>query len=779
MSPQPETSRGIRRSWTEHGLLLVLLFAVALGLRAYGSHDQVFVQTEDGEEYVRFRGTDAWYRMRLVENLLAHFPHSIRFDPYLRHPDGDTVLEAPLFDHLLATPAWFAGGGQPSTELVETVAAWIPAILGALVTLPVYFLAHRLWGRPAGLIAAALIAVLPGRFLDRSLLGAADHHVAEVWWSSCCLLFLVLALTRRRTPEDETARRFPVYPAAAGLSLAAYLLTWRSGTALPCLLIGWAAVQLAADARRGRPSGYLAELLVPATATALLAIVPWLDGSRVPYRHAAVLAAMLVASAGLAAFGRWRQKRRPSMRSLAAAAVLGLATAAGAAVLLRAQLVEIVELFRRLAPTAWSTTVAEMRPLHLDDSLIEALWRELTTAAAAAALGLALLLWRSWRHGRPADLLLSVWSLAMLAASLVQRRFTTYLTVVAALLAAAAVTWLLGVVPSRRRGLALAALAAVLWIPNVRAAAVRAARPSGPDPAWHSASLWMRANTPEPFGDPGYYFARYPAPGTSGDRPRAAYGVMAWWDRGFWLLHTARRVPVANPKGHGILTAASFYLEQDPAAGRRLLDEAGARYVVVDGDMPIRQAGAGEIGLGSIASMARWLGRPVERYVERFELRSADGDWRPIFLYHPDYFRTMAVRLQTFAGEAVAPRSSIWVVGFREERRRDGAVVKRITAMKPFDSHRRAAEYLAERPADRHRLVSTDPASSCVPLAALDGFRRVYPEAGPHPPAPVQVFAVGARSAQTISSEDRPENPQAAGYVPSFQEMERPPRRVR
>jgi len=141
--------------------------------------------------------------------------------------------------------------------------------------------------------------------------------------------------------------------------------------------------------------------------------------------------------------------------------------------------------------------------------------------------------------------------------------------------------------------------------------------------------------------------------------------------------------------------------------------------------------------------MALWLRQPVERYVERYELESNDGSWRPIFLYYPDYFRTMAVRLETFAGQAVIPRDSIWVVSFRQERRRDGALVKRITQMKPFTSYRQAIDYLTDRPGPGHRLVSSDPGASCVPLAALDGFHRIYPEEGSA--AEVQIFATVAQ----------------------------------
>ncbi len=767
---------------------MLSLFAGSLFLRSFFSYDQVFLA-----DYVRFRGTDAWYHLRLVENLLGHFPHSITFDPYLHHPAGGPVTVAPLFDLGLAFLAWIVGFGQPSAELIDTLAAWYPAVLGALVTLPVYLAGHLLWGRPAGVVAAALIAFLPGRFLERSLLGSTDHHVAEVMWSSWCLMFLLAALgvTRDTVSPQETAsaretdrmfrRRSIGWSVLAGLALAAYLLSWRSGTALPILLLSWILVQVVVDLRADRSSRYLVPAVIPALLSALVAILPWIDGHRVPARQAVVLVATLLAS-GVAIgaadwIHRWRQqhrltqhhRRRPSHRKrflpwvlLTLIALVGIMPWFA----MPRQTEELVHLFRRLEPTEWGLTVAEMRPLQADDSAVAALWREFHTAAITAGLGLALVLWQAWRRGRPETILLLVWSLAMLSASLAQRRFTYYLVVVVALLSAGTVCALWSAFwrwqsqradnqqhrqqqhnqrqYSQQRSLALTLALALLLAPNVSQAMSQARKPSGPDPAWHAALSWLRSNSPDP-AEPGFYTALYPRqdPSQATASP-ITYGVMSWWDRGFWLMRIARRSPIANPQGYGITTAAAFYLAQEESAAQRMLADAGARYVIVDNAMPIRQIGGSEIGIGTVASMATWHQQPVENLVERYEIRAQDGSWRPVFFYYPNYFRSMAPRLQTFSGQAVHQPGSIWVVSFEPHLRADGALVKRVTRMKSFTSHRQATDELAQLPGNHHRLVSTDPTASCVPLEALTRLRRIYPSERDslEAPPPVQIFEV-------------------------------------
>ena len=68
--------------------------------------------------------------------------------------------------------------------------ARLPAVLGALTSVPAYVLARRAAGRAAGLLAAVCVAVLPGQFLSRTRLGFADHHALEALLAPAVVLAL-------------------------------------------------------------------------------------------------------------------------------------------------------------------------------------------------------------------------------------------------------------------------------------------------------------------------------------------------------------------------------------------------------------------------------------------------------------------------------------------------------------------------------------------------------------------------------------------------------------
>ena len=174
-------------------IALLVIAGISLYIRVALPYDQVFV---DGAAW--FKGVDSWYHMRLVDNLLHHFPHLISFDPYTLYPHGFTVSWPPFFDWLVAGGAWLAGFGSPTQHIIDAVGAYIPAILGTLTIFPVYFIGKELFNRWVGVISAALVAILPGEFLNRSQLGFTDHHVAESVFSTTAILFLILAVKKAR-----------------------------------------------------------------------------------------------------------------------------------------------------------------------------------------------------------------------------------------------------------------------------------------------------------------------------------------------------------------------------------------------------------------------------------------------------------------------------------------------------------------------------------------------------------------------------------------------------
>ena len=62
---------------------------------------------------------------------------------------------------------------------------------------------RKIWDWKAGLIAAALIAVIGGQFFFRSLAGYLDHHIAEILFSTIyCIAYIYALEFCRKSPID-------------------------------------------------------------------------------------------------------------------------------------------------------------------------------------------------------------------------------------------------------------------------------------------------------------------------------------------------------------------------------------------------------------------------------------------------------------------------------------------------------------------------------------------------------------------------------------------------
>ena len=135
-------------------LYLLVIAVAAFLIRVYGPWNVVFAG-----DRVDFLETDAWYHIRLIENQVRNWPWRVTLDPYAA-PGGQFVPIAPFFDAITATAAVLAHGRDATTTQIERLAAFIPPILGVLTIVFVWALARRAFDRPAGLLAAALLAIL-------------------------------------------------------------------------------------------------------------------------------------------------------------------------------------------------------------------------------------------------------------------------------------------------------------------------------------------------------------------------------------------------------------------------------------------------------------------------------------------------------------------------------------------------------------------------------------------------------------------------------------------
>jgi dolichyl-diphosphooligosaccharide--protein glycosyltransferase len=240
--------------------------------------------TTNGQVY--FSGNDAWYHFRQVMYTVDNWPQTMPFDVWTGFSTGTSVGQfGTLFDQIVATAALVVGLGDPSQQTVAMTLLFAPAVFGALLAIPVYFIGKRLGGRVGGVFAAVILALLPGYFLQRSLVGAADHNGAEPLFQSLAILGTLVALgvAEREKPVYEQfvdqdvvgLRRVVAWSVLAGVATAAYMWMWPPGILLVGIFGVFFLVKLTSDYYSGRSPDHVAIVAaVSMTTTALLMLVP-------------------------------------------------------------------------------------------------------------------------------------------------------------------------------------------------------------------------------------------------------------------------------------------------------------------------------------------------------------------------------------------------------------------------------------------------------------------------------------------------------------------------
>jgi oligosaccharyl transferase (archaeosortase A-associated) len=690
-----------------------------------------------GTGRVNFLETDAWYHVRLVENQVRNFPHRVTLDPYAS-PGGQYVAVAPLLDTVIATAVVITKGRHASVDYVERVAALVPALVGVLAVVAVWALATIAFNRRAGLIAGLLAAILPGHFLDRTLVGFVDHHALEVLLSFATLTALALGTSRQASSSRQESSSRPATilatsgllpSAAAGVLLGLYLLAWASGSYFVAILAVW----IVLAALMCSPERAIASAKIAAIAASVALLIVWVFQDPALFRYntqIASLAGLLAAALAVMFLAR---------RFAIAIAALALVTAVlviGAWIFVPSLVQQVTIDLNRFRPDPTRMAVLEARPLFLYSGNWDwwqpwIFFRSGFYAGAIAVIALAVTVWRS----RRADHLLIVcFTLANFAATVGQNRFGYYLVpataVVCGWLATRILDW--GGVPHAdnpnppartlipfQRELAVIVVAGAIVAPNIVTAAVTTTRAGGMSEYWFNAMQWLRDNTPEPFGSADHYLARY-----DGSGPPASFSVMNWWDQGYWIVQTAHRVPVANPTQGAAPVAARFFTETDEAAALALLTEQRARFVLVDWELPFREGSSGSLA-GRFQNLADWAGIPTSRYYTLCFSRASDADpWQVTWIYHEPYYQSMVYRLMVLGGKAAAPSNSTYVVETRERvdtnGRRFCEVVSR-TQHATVDEAKRVAE---QRGAG-FRAAGLTPWQPAFPTTAITGLREV------------------------------------------------------
>ncbi|HET8689698.1 MAG TPA: oligosaccharyl transferase, archaeosortase A system-associated, partial [Methanosarcina sp.] len=524
---------------------------------------------------VKFATNDAWYHMRTLNVLLENYPHRMFFNPMTNYPYGSYIHFGPLFDQMIAITSLVLGMGNPSPELVNTIGAYFPAVLGALTVIPVYYIGKYLGGHKTGILAAILIAFAPGQFLSRSLIGFTDHHVAESLFSTFFMMFFMLAFISAKEKklrfEDVFNKNFSVlkepllYSVLAGVMYSAYQLSWPGGSLFLFIVLVYAIFQYIFDNFRNESSDYLGFAGIVTFLVGAILILPFVHfdmGFSLYYYSWFHVITALGAMAGFAALSFIeREFKRKQINAyyypllILGAGIFGLIITKILSPSLYSLIIQAPSTVFGIQ-TGGPSTIGEATSIFYQGDVftLEKAYANFTPKGfLASLLGMFVLAANLFKRPKPQEMLVLIWSVLILLAIYGQNRFAYYYSINVSILSAYLggllldkVKWnrleesfrvdvkspqnIPGFLKSIRIGhiFAILIIIVVLILPAYSTAMLYTKNtgnePNGP---WTEATLWLRSNTPDPGMD---FNAIYEAPknGELFAYPDTAYGVMSW-----------------------------------------------------------------------------------------------------------------------------------------------------------------------------------------------------------------------------------------------------------
>jgi dolichyl-diphosphooligosaccharide--protein glycosyltransferase len=786
LSPTPlkkkAKSNSAARLWQNNDILiyagLIVAAAVSLFLRTYYNWKLVF--TDNG--VVFSSETDAWYHMMLARGVVINHQR-LWFDPMTNFPNGTTLHFGPFHSWAIALVSEILGLGNPSMHLVDTVGAIMPAVLGALLVFPIYFIGRELAGKSCGLISALIIAVIPGQVFSRTTLGFTDHHAAEILLSTVAMMFLLMALRsgRRMTfdslKDDWSKFKSPlIFSALSGLFLGLYIDAWSSGFLFVGVILFFVFWQSIFDHMKGKSVDYLGIIAAIAFIVAIIPILPFVKpyyGFNHYYYSLFQPTSLLIGAAAALVFALLSRylnqkglKRYYYPGSIAVATLIGTGILYIAIPQFTRPLLAGLSIFQQ--KTGGAATIGEASPLFANVNNVLTWfpgigWIEgifsfhtnsmialLLTTFTFALVALLLLAFRNiWRQ-RPVDIAVLSWSLIMLVMVLAQNRFGYYYGVNVAVLTAFLVVYILQKLgiedmdldianlkdPSRLVRSNLKTIAAAIFIfaliilPSMSWSTVYARGASGPESDWLTSTAWLKDNTPSP-GMELYEKYQYPASGKY-EYPDSAYGIMSWWDYGHLIEVVGHRIPNANPfqQGIGSVTqntpgSSPFFLAENESQAEKVLaelDQNRSRYMNTKYVMVDQQ-----MATGKFHAMAAWSGISNSNYLGGF-LQEQGGEYGQFQIWREPYFKSMTARMFFFDGSEMAGNQGIGL-SYKGVEMEEGVIVPVLTEAPKISSNFTELEEFVRTSKEKGYMAeigSTSPAVSAIPLEALQHFRLVH-----------------------------------------------------
>ncbi len=610
---------------------------------------------------------DPYYHLRIGELTIQHFPNVLAFDRYIDYPNGFWIGWPPLYDFLASAYAMVAMTLFHVNYQVGV--ATFPAVLGALAILPIYYITKLVFDWKAGIVAAALLTIIPANLL-RSMVGNLNHHVAaEVLFPALLFLFLMLALKGKLTFGNIRSlaltggdKRNLLYAALAGVSVTAILLTWLGGFLFLGIIGAFAIVQYIIYHVKRQSSDNLTIVSLTMLIISLITLLPVSlmshFGRTIDTIHLSLFQPLflVVLIAIFAIFGSLAYYMKGMRRAIYPLTICALVAAASVGFyLLKPDLaVTVFTGYGFFTQSGVLQTVAEAQPLFGTNFQLNTVASYFQVLLFVALIGLAVLVYRVFKKQDEAALLLLVWSSFAFVITIVQTRFTFLLSANVAILSGFVIVWIMDTLVGNAYGTLLDVHDAsalpqlfgreikytqligvflvllILLLPSISVTASYAKTAQEISPDWKESLLWMKNNTPST--------SNYNM--SSDQQPE--YGVLSWWDYGNWIVFFGHRPAVANNFQTGVSDAAQFFTSQNESDTLSIVQNRSAKYVITDYEIAD--------SYGKFQAIALLSGKGVDTFYTTQSYLDENGSVKQQTVPNDVYYNTTVVRLHYLDG---------------------------------------------------------------------------------------------------------------------------------
>jgi asparagine N-glycosylation enzyme membrane subunit Stt3 len=241
---------GFKKNWWV-AITIVGIFFLVLFFNSYfniTSEQTINPEGDTLSEKFYLSGPDPYYNMRIVEETAygenaGYYQFYSDPDPLLNYPIPKSGGRPPLLNMAAIGFSRLLTPFMNEVDAVGYAMQFVPALFGALLVFPVYFIGKTLFGKREGLIAALFLAIIPVHLSSGhgSAYSLFDHDSFNLLLYFLAFVFLIKAI------KEKDSTRSVLFALLSGVSIAALSMTWVEARFIYVVIAVYAVVQIIID----------------------------------------------------------------------------------------------------------------------------------------------------------------------------------------------------------------------------------------------------------------------------------------------------------------------------------------------------------------------------------------------------------------------------------------------------------------------------------------------------------------------------------------------------